>query len=81
VRGGSLQVRVFAGVDPVTGRDRHLSESVKGTDHAARRQADKVIARLQSEVEGERSARSSVTLGYTLDRVTHKVVLAAHEAC
>ena|GEM_PF-3432348 len=81
MRGGSLQVRVFAGVDPVTGRDRHLSESVKGTDHAARRQADKVIARLQSEVEGERSARSSVTLGYTLDRVTHKVVLAAHEAC
>ena len=67
VRGGSLQVRVFAGVDPVTGRDRYLSESVKGTDRAARRQADKVMARLQAEVDGQRSAQSSVTLGYTLD--------------
>lgn len=68
-------MRVFAGVDPVTGRDRYLSESVKGTDHAARRQADKVIARLQSEVEGERSARSSVTLGCTLDEWLQTVEL------
>ncbi len=66
-RGGSLQVRVFAGVDPVTGRDRYLSESVKGTDRAARRQADKVMARLQAEVDGQRSTQSNVTLGYTLD--------------
>ena len=67
VRGGSLQVRVFAGVDPVTGRDRYLSESVKGTDRPARREAEKVMARLQAEVDGQRSAQSSVTLGYTLD--------------
>ena len=67
VRGGSLQVRVFAGVDPVTGRDRYLSESVKGTDRAARREAEKVMARLQAEVDGQRSAQSSVTLSYTLD--------------
>jgi integrase len=66
-RGGSLQVRVFAGVDPVSGRDRYLSESVKGTDRAARRRADKVMARLQTEVDGQRSAQSSVSLGYTLD--------------
>ena len=67
VRGGSLQVRVFAGVDPVTRRDRYLSETVKGTDRPARREAEKVMARLQSEVDGQRSAQSSVTLGYTLD--------------
>ena len=67
VRGGSLQVRVFAGVDPVTRRDRYLSETVKGTDRAARREAEKVMARLQAEVDGQRSAQSSVTLGYTLD--------------
>jgi len=30
VRGGSLQVRVFAGVDPVTGKDRYLSEIGEG---------------------------------------------------
>ena len=67
VRGGSLQVRVFAGVDPVTRRDQYLSETVKGTDRPARREAEKVMARLQSEVDGQRSAQSSVTLGYTLD--------------
>ncbi len=66
-RGGSLQVRVFAGVDPESGRDRYLSESVKGTDRAARRRADKVMARLQAEVDGQRSAQSTVSLGYTLD--------------
>jgi hypothetical protein len=57
VRGGSLQVRVFAGVDPVSGRDRYLSESVKGTDRAARRQADKVMARLQAEVDPAHARR------------------------
>jgi integrase len=67
VRGGSLQVCVFAGVDPVTRRDRYLSETVKGTDRPARREAEKVMARLQTEVDGQRSAQSSVTLGYTLD--------------
>ena len=29
---GSLQVRVFAGQDPVTHRDRYLSDTIKGTD-------------------------------------------------
>jgi integrase len=60
-------MRVFAGVDPVTGKDRYLSESVKRTDRPARREAEKVMARLQAEVDGQRSAQSSVTLGYTLD--------------
>jgi integrase len=67
LRGGSLQVRVFAGVDPVTGRDRYLSESVRGTDRAARRAADKALARLQAEVDGQRAAQSTVSLGYTID--------------
>src|SRR4051812_26857895 len=75
VRGGSLQVRVFAGVDPVTGRDRYLSESVKGTDRAARRQAEKVMARLQAEVDGQRSAQSTVSLSYTLDEWLQTVEL------
>jgi integrase len=35
-RGGSLQVRVYAGQDPVTRRDRYLSETIKGTDRVAR---------------------------------------------
>jgi hypothetical protein len=46
-RGGSLQVRVYAGQDPVTRRDRCLSETIKGTDRAARRKAEKTLTRLQ----------------------------------
>jgi hypothetical protein len=41
VRGNSLQVRVYAGQDPVTGRDRYLTESVKGVDAAARKRAER----------------------------------------
>jgi integrase len=67
VRGSSLQVRAYAGVDPVTHRDLYVSESVKGTDRAARREADKVLARLQAQVDTQRSAQTSVTLAYTLD--------------
>lgn len=67
VRGGSLQVRVFAGVDPVTARDRYLSETVRGTDRAARREADKVLARLQAQVDGQRSAQSTVSLEYAIN--------------
>ena len=75
VRGGSLQVRVFAGVDPVTGKDRYLAETVRGTDRAARRVAEKAMARLQTEVDGQRSASSSVSLGYVLDEWLRTVEL------
>ena len=56
VCGGLLQVRVFAGVDAVTGKDRYLTETVRGTDRAARREAEKVLARLQTEVDGQPQA-------------------------
>jgi hypothetical protein len=39
---------VFAGIDPVTRRDRYLSETVKGTI-ALRRKAEKMMARLQAD--------------------------------
>ncbi|WP_344415903.1 hypothetical protein [Amycolatopsis minnesotensis] len=34
-RGNALQVRVYAGVDPVTGKPSYLTETVRGTDKAA----------------------------------------------
>jgi integrase len=51
VRGGSLQVRVFVGRDAVTGWDRYLSRTIRGTDRAARREAEKIMTRL---IAGER---------------------------
>jgi integrase len=66
-RGNSLQVRVFSGIDPVTGKDVYLTETVKGTDKAAHKAADKVMTRLLSQVDQQRSATSSVSFGYVLD--------------
>ena len=54
-RGLAAGARV-RGRRPVTRRDRYLSETVKGTDRPARREAEKVMARLQAEVDGLRSA-------------------------
>ena len=65
-RGDSLQVRVYAGQDPVTGRDRYLSETVKGTDRAARRKAEKALTRLQADADRHRTPDTSVPLRHAL---------------
>ncbi|MEO6085850.1 MAG: tyrosine-type recombinase/integrase [Umezawaea sp.] len=67
VRGNSLQVRVFAGNDPVTGKPVYLAETVKGTDKAAQKAAAKVMTRLQSEVDEQRSVSTTVTFSYAVD--------------
>lgn len=66
-RGNSLQVRVFSGIDPVTGKDVYLTETVKGTDKAAQKAADRVMTRLLGQVDQQRTATSSVAFGYVLD--------------
>ncbi|TWE22492.1 site-specific integrase [Prauserella muralis] len=66
-RGGSLQVRVYSGVDPVTGKEIYLSETVKGTDKAAYRRADKVMTKLQAQVDKQRSPSTAVTFSYAID--------------
>ncbi len=66
-RGGSLQVRVFAGQDPVTGRDRYLTETIKGTDAAAVRRAEKAMTRLQADVDRQRAPQTAIPLRQVLD--------------
>jgi integrase len=66
-RGDSLQVRVYAGQDPVTGRDRYLSKTIKGTDRAARKRAEKALTQLQAEVDKQRAPETSVPLSHALD--------------
>jgi len=66
-RGGSLQVRVYSGVDPVTGREIYLSETVPGTDKAAYRRADKVMTKLQSQVDKQRVPSTNVSFSYAID--------------
>ena len=53
---GSLRVRVYAGVDPGSGKRRHLTETVPAGP-AADREAEAVRARLLAEVDALRNPR------------------------
>jgi integrase len=60
-------VIVYAGTDPVTGRRSYLRETVKGTGKAARKRAESAMNKLLTQVDGQRSVESSVSMGYALD--------------
>lgn len=61
-RGGSFQVLVYAGVDPLSGQRMYLSEST--TDAA---EAERIKRRLLAEVDEQRNARTRATLGAAMD--------------
>lgn len=61
-RGGSLQVRVSAGRDPVTGRRSALTATIHGTDAAAWKRAEKQLTRLLRRVDVAVAVESSVSL-------------------
>jgi integrase len=64
-----LQVQVFAGRDPLTGRKRWLSRQVDGQTKAAWRQAKKVEAELLEQADrGERRDGRSRTIGELVER-------------
>lgn len=66
-RGDSLRVIVYAGTDPVTGRRSYLRETIKGTDKAAHKRAERAMNKLLVQVDEQRAVESSVSLGYALD--------------
>ncbi len=61
-RGNSFQVLVYAGVDPVTGRARYLTESTPDE-----KQTDVIMRRLLTEVDEQRNVRTTATLGAAVD--------------
>lgn len=65
-RGSSLQVRLFAGKDPVTGRDVYLTASIPGTDKKARKKAEDKLAEFRTQVTKQRSTPSSMKLDYAI---------------
>jgi hypothetical protein len=69
-RGKSHQVLVYAGVDPVTGKDSYLTEST--TDE---KKIPEIRTRLLAQVDRQRNAATKATLAYTLDEW-----LQVHEA-
>ncbi|MBA0127370.1 tyrosine-type recombinase/integrase [Haloechinothrix sp. YIM 98757] len=66
---GSLRVKVYAGIDPVTKKRHYRTEVVPPASDPAkqRKQAEKVRTRLLSEVDENRQVRTSATVGQLLD--------------
>jgi integrase len=69
-RGGSFQVLVSAGTDPLTGKPNYLTESTR--DEA---QAQKILTRLLAQVDEQRNPRTKATMGAALE-----AWLRTHEA-
>lgn len=66
-RGGSLRVRLYAGQDPVTGRQSYLRATVPGTDAAAWRKARNKLTEFQAQVLKQRQPASSVAFSTAID--------------
>jgi hypothetical protein len=62
-RGGTFQVRVYLGEDPVTGERVDLTGTA-----TTEREADKLLTRFLAEKDTRRAARSRITLGNACDR-------------
>jgi integrase len=69
-RGGSFQVLVYAGTDPLTGKPNYLTESTP--DEA---QAQKILTRLLAQIDEQRSPRTKASMGAVLN-----AWLRTHEA-
>jgi hypothetical protein len=65
--GGSLRVRVYAGQDPITGRQRWLSQNI-AAGPAELEQAEATCRRLVSRVRERRHPRVDVTVAELVDR-------------
>src|SRR5215216_1637815 len=64
---GSLRVRVFAGIDPVSRKRLYLEETVPGGRQAAR-EAEKVRTKLLAQVDERRNPRTRATMRQLLTR-------------
>jgi hypothetical protein len=68
-RGAGLQVQVYAGRDPLTGRKRYVSQQVPGQTKASMREAKQIEARLLAEVgTGQHKGSRSRTMAELLER-------------
>jgi integrase len=64
---GSLRVRVYAGIDPVSGRRQYLTETIPAGPNAAA-EAERVRTRFLGQVDERRSPRTKATVNQLLDR-------------
>ena len=62
-RGESWELRVFLGYDPLTGKQRYASRTVRG----GKRDAQRVLAEMVTEAERGLSVRTNATVGELLE--------------
>lgn len=61
-RGDAWELRVYAGIDPVTNRQKYVTRTFRGT----KRQAEEALARLVTEVSGESHGAQDTTVGHLI---------------
>ncbi|HTK66596.1 MAG TPA: tyrosine-type recombinase/integrase [Pseudonocardia sp.] len=61
-RGGSFRVKVYAGLDPQTGRRLYLTGSA-----STQREAERIRTKLQAEVDAKRATKTRATLNAAID--------------
>jgi len=64
---GSLRVKVYAGIDPLSGKRHYLTETIPAGPTAAAA-AEKARTRLQSQVDERRNPRTKSTVDQLMDR-------------
>ncbi|MBB3052423.1 hypothetical protein FHS23_003457 [Prauserella isguenensis] len=64
---GALRVKVYAGIDPLSGKRHYLRETVPAGPKADK-EAQKVLTRLVNEVNESRNPRTNATVGQLMDR-------------
>src|SRR4051794_3069827 len=64
---GSLRVRVYAGIDPISRKRHYLTEVIPPGKDAAR-QAEKVRTRFLAEVDDRRNPRTKATVSQLMER-------------
>src|SRR5918993_1736247 len=64
---GSLRVKVYAGIDPVSKKRLYLDETIPAGPGAAK-QAEKARTRLLAQVDEKRNPRTRATVNQMLDR-------------
>lgn len=67
---GSARVKVYAGIDQLTGKKLWLRETVaaRTSKRETEREAERVLTRLLNQVDERRSPRTEVTVNELLDR-------------
>lgn len=64
---GSLRVKVYGGIDPLSGRRLYLTETIPAGP-AAHAEAEKARTRLQNQVDEQRNPRTKATVNQLMDR-------------